>query len=206
MSSALLVGVMLGLSAGFAPGPLLALVITQTLRHNAKEGILTATAPILTDAPIILISFFILNKLSDFGVVLGLVTAIGGGYVFYLSWETIKTGPVRTETSLIEPRSLRKGVLVNALNPHPYLFWATVGVPFILKIQGENPFAAWVFILSFFSLLIGSKVVIALIVGKFRRFLEGKFYLYTMKALGIILAVFGVCLIKDALVHFGLFP
>ena len=175
MSSALLVGVMLGLSAGFAPGPLLALVITQTLKHNVKEGMLTATAPILTDAPIILLSFFILNKLSEFGAVLGLVTAIGGGYVFYLSWETMNTGPVKTEISLIEPRSLRKGILVNALNPHPYLFWVTVGIPFVLKIQGEHPFAAWGFILSFFSLLIGSKILIAVIVGKFRRFLEGRF-------------------------------
>ncbi|UCD33501.1 MAG: hypothetical protein JSV38_06465 [Desulfobacterales bacterium] len=54
MSSALWVGVMFGLSAGFAPGPLLTLVITQTLRHGIKEGILTASAPVLTDAPIIL--------------------------------------------------------------------------------------------------------------------------------------------------------
>ncbi|UCD90109.1 MAG: LysE family transporter [Desulfobacterales bacterium] len=146
MSSALWVGVMFGLSAGFAPGPLLTLVITQTLRHGIKEGILTASAPVLTDAPIILVSFVILNKLSGIDIVLGLITAIGGGYVFFLSYETIKTDPVKTTTTPIQPRSLRKGVLVNALNPHPYLFWATVGVPFILKIHGENPYAAWIFL------------------------------------------------------------
>lgn len=204
MSSALWVGAMFGLSAGFAPGPLLTLVITQTLRHNVKEGILTATAPVLTDVPIILISFLILNELSDFGVVLGLITAIGGGYVFYLSYETITTGPIKIEAPQIQPRSLRKGVLVNALNPHPYLFWATVGVPFILKVRGENPYAAWIFILSFFSLLIGAKMVVALIVGKFSSFLQGRLYRYAMKVLGVILAVFAAFLIKDALVHFGI--
>jgi len=189
-----------------APGPLLTLVITQTLRHNVKEGILTATAPVLTDVPIILISFLILNELSDFGVVLGLITAIGGGYVFYLSYETITTGPIKIkiEAPQIQPRSLRKGVLVNALNPHPYLFWATVGVPFILKVRGENPYAAWIFILSFFSLLIGAKMAVALIVGKFSSFLQGRLYRYIMKTLGVILAVFAAFLIKDALARFGI--
>ncbi len=34
MISIFLTGVLLGLSAGLAPGPLLTLVITETLKHN----------------------------------------------------------------------------------------------------------------------------------------------------------------------------
>ncbi|MDY6953588.1 MAG: LysE family translocator, partial [Thermodesulfobacteriota bacterium] len=52
----LAIGIVLGLSAGFAPGPLLALVISQTLRHNAVEGLKVALAPLVTDLPIILIT------------------------------------------------------------------------------------------------------------------------------------------------------
>jgi threonine/homoserine/homoserine lactone efflux protein len=170
---------MFGLSSGFSPGPLMALVVTQTLQHNAREGVLVAAAPIVTDAPIILISFFILNELSTLEPVLGVIASVGGLYVLYLSYETIKTGPVRVETSPIQPKSLRKGVLVNALNPHPYLFWTTVGVT-------------------------GSKVFTALIVGRFRTFLEGKIYLYLMRGLGAILFGFAVFLLWEALVHFKL--
>ena len=54
MTASLLTGVIFGLSAGFAPGPLLTLVITQTLKHNIKEGVKVALAPLLTDLPIIL--------------------------------------------------------------------------------------------------------------------------------------------------------
>ena len=81
MLSALLVGVMFGLSAGFAPGPLLTLVITQTLQHSTKEGIIVAAAPIITDVPIVLISFFILYNLSSLGPTLGIIAAAGGLYV-----------------------------------------------------------------------------------------------------------------------------
>jgi threonine/homoserine/homoserine lactone efflux protein len=202
--TALIVGGMFGLSAGFSPGPLMTLVVTQTLQHNAKEGVLVAAAPIVTDAPIILISFFILNELSTLEPVLGLIASVGGLYVLYLSYETIITGPLRVETSLIQPRSLRKGVLVNALNPHPYLFWATVGVPFILKAHQNSSIAPWVFIFSFYCFLVGSKVFTALIVGRFKTFLEGKIYLYLMRALGVLLFGFAVLLLWEALVHFKL--
>ena len=204
MLSALLVGVMFGLSAGFAPGPLLTLVVTQTLQHSTKEGIMVAAAPVITDVPIVLISFFILYNLSSLGPTLGIIAAVGGLYVLYLAYETLKTGPVKVNTSLIQPKSLRKGAAVNALNPHPYLFWATVGVPFILKTQQNDPISPWLFIFTFYLFLIGSKVMIALIVGKFRTFLEGKIYLYMMRALGAVLAGFAIFLLWDALVHFRL--
>ena len=48
-----LFGVVFGLAAGLMPGPLLALVIQQTLRHGPGEGIKVAAAPLLTDLPIV---------------------------------------------------------------------------------------------------------------------------------------------------------
>ena len=95
------------------------------------------------------------------------------------------------------------GAVVNALNPHPYLFWVTVGVPMILKVRQVDPIAPWLFILGFYVFLVGSKVFIALIVGRFRTFLEGKVYLYIMRGLGVVLAGFAVYLFWDALVRFG---
>ncbi len=204
MFSTLLVGAMFGLSAGFAPGPLMTLVITQTLKHNVREGLRIAMAPVLTDIPIILISYFILVKLSALGPAIGCISTIGGLYVLYLAYETIRPGPAKAETSQRQPKSIRKGALVNALNPHPYLFWATVGVPFILKTKQSNSIAPWLFVFSFYIFLIGSKVLIVLIVSRFKTFLEGKIYLYMMRGLGLVLAFFAIFLFWDALVHFGL--
>jgi threonine/homoserine/homoserine lactone efflux protein len=31
------------------------------------------------------------------------------------------------------PKSLTKGILANALSPHPYLFWLSVGAPTMSK-------------------------------------------------------------------------
>ena len=199
MFKALIVGVMFGLSSGFSPGPLMTLVITQTVKHSVREGVLVAAAPILTDAPIILFSFFILKELSTVEPLLGTIAAAGGLYVLYLSFETIRIGPIRVEASSIQPRSVRKGMFVNALSPHPYLFWSTVGVPFILKAYQNNFAAPWVFISSFYCFLIGSKVFTALVVGKFRTIFGGKIYLYLMRVLGMILFGFAVFLFREAI-------
>jgi len=53
-ATALLTGAALGLSAGLSPGPLLALVIVQTLTYSVREGVKVAAAPLVTDLPIVL--------------------------------------------------------------------------------------------------------------------------------------------------------
>ncbi|MFC1489101.1 LysE family translocator [Thermodesulfobacteriota bacterium] len=204
MIYALTAGMVLGLSAGLAPGPLLTLVITQTLKHNIKEGLKVAIAPLITDLPIILVSLFVLTRLADFDLALGLISLCGGLYVLYLAFESVRTGPVSVEVPEDPPKSLMKGVLINVLNPHPYLFWITVGTPFILKIRQDGLIAPLLFVLSFYALLLGSKVFLALVAGKSRAFLTGRGYIYVMRVLGGLLAVFAVFLLKDAFKFLGI--
>ena len=73
MVNFLAMGSILGLSAGFAPGPLLTLVISETLQHDIRAGVKVALAPIVTDLPIIMLTLFILVKLSGFHKVLGII-------------------------------------------------------------------------------------------------------------------------------------
>jgi threonine/homoserine/homoserine lactone efflux protein len=197
--SAMLTGFLFGVAAGFSPGPLTLLVVTQTLRHNTKEGALAALAPLLTDVPIIAVTYFLLKQLDDAGVVFGIISAAGGVYVIRFALETMRIKPVAIDAGdSHQAHSLLKGALINGLNPNPYLFWSTVGVPFIIKAQVENQLAPWVFVIAFLSLLVGSKIGIAIVIGRFRTFFAGKTYLYMMRGLGLILGVFGVRLVWNA--------
>ena len=82
-------GVVLGLYAGFPPGPLIALVISQTIKHGPKKGVKVAFAPLLTDFPILLISTFLLNRLSNYRMILGIVSLLGGLFLVYLAYTSI---------------------------------------------------------------------------------------------------------------------
>lgn len=199
MYPALLAGLVFGLTAGLAPGPLMTLTVTQTLKHGVKEGVLVALAPLITDLPIIAVSLLVLAQLESFETLLGAIALVGSGYVFYLGWETVRISPADFDTSHAAPRSIWKGATVNALNPHPYLFWATVGGPFVLRARHDAPLAPWLFAGSFYLLLVGTKVTLALLVGRYRTLLIGKAYLWIMRALGVLLWAFGLFLLRDAL-------
>ena len=51
----------LGLGAGLTPGPLLGLVINETLRSGWRAGVLVAIAPLIADTLIIGLTFTLLG-------------------------------------------------------------------------------------------------------------------------------------------------
>ena len=193
----LVTGTVLGLSAGLIPGPLFTFLISQTLKYNAKEGLKVALSPLVTDLPVILIALFALHRLSEFETVLSVICFLGGSFLLYLSYETFRVNPFNVTLEDVKPRSLLRGAMVNALNPHPYLFWFSVGAPLVIKAQ--SPWGGAAFIVSFYILLIGSKIGLALVVGKSRTFLAGNVYIYTMRTLGAALFVLALLLFRDGL-------
>jgi threonine/homoserine/homoserine lactone efflux protein len=192
-------GTVLGLSAGIAPGPLLALVVSETLRHGMKAGVKVALVPIISDLPIVALTLYILTKLSAFHIILGTISFLGGFVLLYMGYESLVTRGVDLSFRELTPDSFKKGILVNVFNPHPYLFWVSIGGPSTMKAWDQSAFAAAAFIGSFYLLLVGSKILVAVLVGRYRSFLTGRFYVYTMRVLGLILLAFALVLFRDGM-------
>jgi len=198
------IGIVLGLSAGFAPGPLLALVISETLQHDIRSGVKVALSPIFTDLPIIIVTLAILSKLSDFHNILGIISLIGGCVILFLGYESMNPESPESEFSDTRPNSLAKGILANALSPHPYLFWFSVGGPIMSRAINLNVKASIAFIGSFYVLLVGSKMLLAVLVGRSKSFLSGTWYIYTMRLLGLALCILALLLFRDGLKLLGI--
>jgi threonine/homoserine/homoserine lactone efflux protein len=197
--SYLIFGLTLGLSAGITPGPLLTLVISASLRRGRISGLLVALAPFITDAPIVALSLLLLDRLPSWA--LTAVTIAGGLLVIYLGVDTLRAarhaelpGPEAAEGAGSE---LWKGVLVNALSPHPYLFWATVGGSTLLEGWRESPAHGVAFVVGFYALLVGSKVIIAWLVGSQGGKLSLRPYRAVLTMLGVAMVVLGVLLIRE---------
>lgn len=195
----LTIGTVLGLSAGFAPGPLLTLVISETLQRDYKSGAKVALAPIITDLPIIILTLFILSKLSNFHNILGGISLIGGLFILFMGYQSIRTKGVETNFNEIQIKLFTKGVLANALSPHPYLFWFSVGAPIMTKAISQNINAAAAFIISFYVFLVGSKILLAILIGKSKFLLSSNAYIFTMRFLGLVLCVLAIVLLHDGL-------
>jgi len=200
----LISGVLFGAAAGVSPGPLLTLVISETLRHGRREGVIVASAPLVTDVPIVCISVFVLAKLLNFSLILGIISLSGAAFIGYLAFESLTIKGIELNLGRVKAESLKRGILTNLLSPHPYLFWITIGAPFILKAYSTNVLAAVFFLLGFYLFLVGSKIVIALIVDKYKSFLKSNTYVYLVRIFGLILLVFAALFIKDGLTLLGI--
>ncbi len=155
-------GVVLGLGAGLAPGPLLALVVAASLERGFAAGARIGAAPLITDAPIVALSALVLSGLPE-EVLAGLSFA-GAAFVLYLAADALRERPEDAEAPTAA-RDLRRGAAVNALSPHPWLFWITVGGPLLVDAADRDPLLAAGFLVAFYALLIGTKVVIAALVA-----------------------------------------
>lgn len=196
-------GATLGLFAGLAPGPMLTLVLAQTIQYNAREGIKVAAAPLITDPPIIALALVLFSQVADIQPVMGIISLAGAGYLGYLGLEAMKIKSAALRILDHRPNSLSKGILTNFLNPHPYMFWFSVGIPMLLSPEENRASLAIVFLICFYLLLVGSKMGLALIVDKGKSWLRSRVYPWIMKGLGMALWLFGLLfLIKGVRMFF----
>ena len=200
----LLSGTVLGLSAGLAPGPLLTLVVLETLQHDWRAGVKVACAPLLTDLPIIFIALFVLAQLSLVNTGLGVISLAGALLLLFMAYKSLQCSPISLNLEKRPAKSLSKGVFVNFLSPHPYLFWLTVGGPLVMKAWTQSPLSALAFIGTFYLFLIGAKISLALLAGHSKILLEGRLYLFVMRFLGLLLGLLALALFRDALKFFAL--
>ncbi len=195
----LLTGAVLGFSAGISPGPLLALIISETIRHHAFSGIKVAFAPLITDAPIVTLCFLVLNQVSNIPAILGVISILGGLYVAWLGIDNLRVKEINLTARTVSSRSLWKGVVTNALSPHPYLFWLSVGSPLMVRALEMSEITLVLFLAGFYFCLIGAKVAIAILVGQSKRILSNYVFKIVNHIMGIILMLFAGLLIRDGI-------
>ena len=195
----LLPGMALGIMAALSPGPLMALIVSETMRHGFGGGIRVSIAPLLTDVPFILGALVVAKGIESSSLLLASVSFIGGFFLACLGYSniTIKKDSFLSAQSEA-PKSLQKGVLVNLLNPHLYIYWFSIAPPiFAGGTLIENSLFAG-------SLLLSSVLtMISLSIGVHTIRMHVFDYAHcVLRFLGICLLIFSVTLFSDGLSFF----
>jgi len=175
----------LGLSGGISPGPMLVLVLSQTIQYGLKEGLKVTLGPLISDAPIIIAAYFFTNQIPV--SFLYWLYLPGGMYLIYMAKHSWQINFDSMDVTKPVANSIKKGVITNILNPAPYLFWLTIGAPIIIR-QSASKMS--VFFLAFYSALLGTKVLIAYLISIGRN--NQKALNYISKSLALIIFIYGV--------------
>ena len=203
----LIQGLLLGLGVGLAPGPLLALVISASLRGGTSHGLRVALSPLITDLPIIVISLFILRQINNSA--LGFLSIVGTIVLFYFAYESWMAGKNNPQDFIKEGKSigstkttLFKAILTNFVNPSAWLFWMTAGGTLLVSGWNKSLLDAVGFLVGFYLLLIGSKALLAFGIGSTRNKMPSWLYKLLVRIAAILLLVLGVELFRSSLNFF----
>jgi threonine/homoserine/homoserine lactone efflux protein len=200
----LLFGIVFGLVAGLSPGPLITLVVSETLKNGKKEGIEVAISPLISESPIILFALVIVSSAAENSILIGVISLLGACFLVYLGLSNLKANVKESKDHSGENNALLRGITTNLLNPNTYLFWLTIGGPRILESVQFHTSATILFILGFYTMLVGSQMTVAVVVDKSKTLVKSKYYTYIIQALGIVLIVFALIFVRDALEFLGI--
>ena len=185
----------LGATAGLKPGPLAIYVIHQTLLHGPRSGLLASFAPFVSDGPIILGSFLLVSSFRQFDLFITFITLAGALYIAFVAVRLLFTNPVPQQPAAA-PSSFMTAVKINLLNPAPYIFWSTVGGTYLLK---NDLATASMFAVLFLGTLSTTKFLMAMSIKKLGDRFSDRLISHLLKLLAVLLMVFAVRLVFDAL-------
>ncbi len=170
MLPTVILAISLAFAAAIQPGPLQAYLLSSVAERGWQRTLPAALSPLLSDAPIILTALFLLTRLPDAAA--RLLQAAGGLLLLFFAWRAYqdwRRGPaVGTAEAGRGSRTLLEAIGVNLLNPNPWLGWSLVMGPALLAAWHISSTTGVAFLVSFYTVLVGTTALIVLLFGTTR--------------------------------------
>ena len=192
-------GAILGVVEGVKPGPLLTMVIRETLSGGLRAGVRTAAAPIFTDGPLVIVSLLAAGWISTQPTILIAISILGAGYLLKMGLECFTIEPPPSDLAGIDVSdSFKRGIMTNLLNPNVYIFWFLIGGPLMASVADEEPLAPVAYALTFLVSIIMVKSLIALAFDRTRGNLSHSTYKAVLSLCGLAMIAFAAGFVFQA--------
>lgn len=192
-------------SGAVMPGPLLTYTIRQALSRGPKSGFVIIVGHALLEAALITLIFLGFDIILQSDVAQIVIGLVGGGLLTWMGADMgIGALRDRVEIKLEEGKSsgnmVLSGVLISAMNPYFLLWWAIIGLGFLL--QAYKAFGVWgvlVFYIGHISVDFLWYGFVSVLIGTTRKFIGKGLYRVIIGALGALLVFFGVSFVVGAI-------
>ncbi len=158
-------GAALALPTVLTPSPFKLYVIAQALQHGFRRTLPAIFAPLITDGPIIAAVLLVLTQTPAW--FLHLLRLGGGLFLLYLAARllfSLRLGAPRFQPAeQVVRQNLLQAVVVNFLNPNPYLFWGLVAGPIMMQGLQQAVGVGLSFVLGFYVVFIGGLFTLILL-------------------------------------------
>ena len=186
-------GATLGLVEGIKPGPLLTMVIRETLSGGLRAGLWTAAAPIFTDGPLVIFSLFAAVWIATNPSALLAITLAGAIFLAQMGYECFGLEPPNMNEDAPPPTgSFLRGVITNLLNPNVYIFWFLIGGPLMASAADEEILAPIAYAITFLVTIMLTKAAIAYAIHRASGNISATVYRRLLSICGLVMMGFSI--------------
>ncbi|MDD3213095.1 MAG: LysE family transporter [Eubacteriales bacterium] len=209
MLATFLSAVVLGFSGAVMPGPLLTYTIQQALTTGGKSGFIIILGHALLELLLITLIFLGFDIILQSNIAQIAIGLIGGGILAIMGADMIRSAirnsvKIEINGGAASKNMVLSGVVISAMNPYFLLWWAIIGLGFLLNAyQAFGILGVAVFYLGhiFTDFLWYGSISVA--IGKTRKFISQKIYRVIIAVLGTMLMYFGVTFFINAIGKMG---
>jgi len=193
------------------PGPLLTYTIRQALNNGPRSGFIIIIGHALLEMLFIVLIFLGFDMILQSAAAQAAIGTVGGCLLVYMGIDMIvKALNKKIKIELDDKKDNSKsmvlaGFVISAANPYCVLWWAVIGLGFLLQaykswgVAGVVLFYAGHILIDFFWY-----GLISTVIGKSRRFINEKLYAAIIIVLGGVLIYFGCSFICKAVAGTGI--
>jgi len=187
-------------SGALAPGPMLVLVVRESVRHGLVAGPLVSTGHAALELLVVGLLLLGLGKWLQAPVVAAVIGIVGGLFLLWMAWGTVRASrefPLGAPKGHPRPQQGRLGpvvggVLASLSNPYWFIWWVTVGLVFLTRSLPLGLLGVGVFYLGHILGDYAWYTLVSTAIASGRRVMGPKAYRGILLACALFLAGLGV--------------
>ena len=184
------------LSGALMPGPLLTVTVADSARRGFMTGPLLMTGHAILELALVLGVIFGLGPILEKPTVMGAVALLGGLILLWMGAGMIRSAPRMSLTLDAEGAgALRNpvltGILASLSNPYWTLWWATVGLGYLVASMKYGAAGVAVFFVGHISADFLWYSIVSLAVSRGRNIMTDAVYRNVLRVCGVVLLGFG---------------
>lgn len=187
-----------GLSGAMMPGSLLTYTIRKSLSSGRRAGFVIAAGHALLEFMLVIVIFLGFDSFLQAEPMQIGIGIVGGILLSWMGLDMIVSSAKNKVSVQADQGQARSGnmiisaILISAANPYFLLWWAVVGLGFIIQAYESFGLAGVaVYYFGHISADIGWYGLVSAVVGTTRRFISEKLYRIILVILGALLIFFG---------------
>jgi len=194
-----------GFTGALMPGPMLALTISQATRYGFWAGPLIVLGHAILELVLVIALVIGLSQVIGNQLVLSIVGIVGGLVLMYMGVTTTKQGwqsavlPLRSTDNTQNRKLVFSGIIVSLSNPYWTMWWATIGLTYLLWSAKLGLIGVATFFASHISADFIWYALIAFIVVKGRKTINDGIYRWFLIICGLALVGLGVYFITSGI-------